>query len=134
MTGEGLLDRVPATSDVPLDDTAHLLSALQHREQNVIVECENRDADEKDFYIGQILSVDVRSLSFANFDALGRWDERPHTIPIETITKVQFDTPYVRTFSKYVEGPCQDLRLASGRRRVAQRTRREEVHLSQAGN
>jgi hypothetical protein len=106
LAGEGILDRVGAPDDVPLQDVPELLRALQRRGDNVIVECEDAEENIEDFYIGRILSVDDDSLCFANFDALGRWDEAPDTIPFEEITKVQFETPYVRTFSKYLEGPC----------------------------
>ncbi len=105
LAAEGLLDRITAPGDVPLDDIHQLLLALQRRGENVIVECEDPDEDLEDFYIGQILSVDEGSVCFANFDGLGRWDDSPHVIPYAEITKVQFETPYVHTFSKYLEGP-----------------------------
>jgi hypothetical protein len=105
LAGEGLFDRITAAVDVPLDDIPQLLQGLQRRGQNVIVECEDPDEDIEDFYIGQILSVDEDSVCFANFDGLGRWDDAPDTIPFGEITKVQFETPYVQTFSKYLEGP-----------------------------
>jgi hypothetical protein len=82
------------------------LKALQERGNHIIVECEDAEEEIQDYYIGQILSVDRGSLCFANFDALGRWDKDAHTISLEEITKLQFDTPYVQTFSKYLEGPC----------------------------
>jgi hypothetical protein len=105
LAAEGLLDRITAAGDVPLDDIPQLLKALQRRAQNVIVECEDPNEDVEDFYIGQILSVDEDSVCFANFDGLGQWDDAPHTIPFGEITKVQFETPYLQTFSKYLEGP-----------------------------
>jgi hypothetical protein len=107
LAAEGLLDRIAAPGDVPLDEVARLLKALQRRGQNVIVECEDPDEKVEDFYIGQILSVDEDSVCFANFDGLGRWDDAPHAIPLGGITKVQFETPYVQTFSKYLVGPCR---------------------------
>jgi hypothetical protein len=105
LASEGLLDQIAVPEDVSLTDTAGLLKSLQQRRQNVIVECENRDDDSKDYYIGEILSVEDRMLTFAHFDALGRWEDTPHSIPLFAISKVQFDTPYVRTFSKYLKGP-----------------------------
>jgi hypothetical protein len=105
LVAEGIFDRLAAPYDVPLDDVANLLNALKQRGKNIIVQCEDAEEKVEDFYIGQILSVDHASVSFANFDALGRWDEAPHRIPYGEITQVQFDTPYVQTFSKYLEGP-----------------------------
>jgi hypothetical protein len=105
LAGEGILDRVALPHDVPLDDVSSLLKSLQLRGDNVIVECEDEEEDIEDFYIGRLLSVDDDSICFANFDGLGRWDEAPHTIRFEEITRVQFETPYVRTFSRYLQGP-----------------------------
>ena len=111
---EGLLDQIGVPGALPLDETSRMLTALQQRDQNVIVECEHSDEDMEEFHIGQILSVDAGSVGFANFDALGRWDDAPHVIPLRKITTVQFETPYVRTFSRYLEGPYHQIKR-SGR-------------------
>jgi hypothetical protein len=105
LAAEGLLERVEAPGYVPLDNVADLLADLQQRGQNIIVECEDPDEPVEDFSIGQILSVGEDSLCFANFDGLGRWDDAPHIIPFGEISKLQFETPYLQIFSKYVEGP-----------------------------
>jgi hypothetical protein len=110
---EGILKRVGIPYDVPLQDFTVLLKALHQRGDNIIVECEDAEEGVEDFYIGQILSVESASLCFANFDALGRWDKDAHTIPLEEITTLQFDTPYVQTFSKYLEGPCRRTKRSS---------------------
>lgn len=107
LAAEGLLDQIAVPGDVSLDDIPQLLKALQRRGQNVIVECEDSDEDAEDFYIGQILSVEEDSVCFAHFDGLGRWDDAPYAIAFGEITQVQFETPYVQTFSKYLEGPLQ---------------------------
>lgn len=125
LAGEGLLDPVGAGRGVPLDDTSGMLRALRRRGQNVILECEDPTEAREDFYIGRILSVGPRSVRFANFDALGRWDPAPHSIPFVHITKVQLDTPYARTFSRYLRQadpprfspPARTRRRASGPRR-----------------
>lgn len=104
--GEGILNRVGIRYSVSLHDVQSLLKSLQQRGNNVIVECEDFREALTDFYIGRILLVEGGSLFFANFDALGKWDDRPRKIALDEITQVQFDTPYVNTFSKYLEGPC----------------------------
>lgn len=114
LAAEGLLDKVAVHNGVSLENVSQMLRSLQAFGHNVIVECEDRAEDVEDFYIGQILSVDEDSVSFANFDGLGHWDDLPDAIPFEEITKVQFDTPYVQTFSKYLEGPCIHTRDADG--------------------
>ena len=105
MEGEGLFGQI-VVPEMPLATLPSMLRALQQRSQNVIVECENEDLDLENFYIGRILSVEDDSISFANFDALGIWENQSHEIPTDEITKLQFDTPYLRAFSKYLQGPC----------------------------
>ena len=102
---EGLIDEINLPIELPLNDVEHLLKSLQARGKNIIIECE-RSGENKDFYIGKILDVNKSSARFANFDALGNWDERPHKILYDDITRIEFDTPYVQTFSKYLQGPC----------------------------
>lgn len=106
LAGEGVLDRIPDAADISLRDTADLLRSVQRRGGHVIVECEDLHEDLEDFYIGQILDVDAGAMRFANFDGLGRWDAAPNVIPFDEITKLQIDTPYAQTFSKYLAGPC----------------------------
>ncbi len=104
LAAEGLLDLNANFQDVLLDDISQLLIALQERGQNIIIESEDPFGDKEDFYIGKILSVDEKSVCFANFDALGNWDESPDMISYDEITKVEFETPYIQLFSKYLTG------------------------------
>lgn len=107
LAAEGLLAGIEPPGDVSLKDISHLLSSLHRRRHNVIIECEDLDdEDDDEFYIGRIVSVENDAVRFAPFDALGNWDEMGVILPFDVITQVQFDTPYVRTFSKYLNGPC----------------------------
>jgi len=110
LASEGLLDTAMVPQDLPRDDVASLLRALQNRKENVIVECEDSPDDLQDFSIGQILLFDDDTLYFAHFDEIGRWSKTPHTIPLDEITSIEFETPYIQTFSKYLNGPCPHLR------------------------
>ena len=106
LAGEGLptsfdKESLPSVADLP-----SLLTDLQRRGQNVIVECEDEDEDLEDFYIGRILEIREDHILFANFDALGQWDAEASEIFFDEITRVQLETPYGRIFSKYLEGPC----------------------------
>lgn len=54
--------------------------------------------------IGRIDSTTETALVFHHFDGLGQWEEEPAAISLDEITLVQFDTPYIKHFSKYVGG------------------------------
>jgi hypothetical protein len=101
--GEGLMDRVGIPYDVPLEDFRSLLAALHGRGQHVILECEGRRTDDDDFFIGRIIDLGDEAVSLRYFDPLGRWDEEPCVIEYGDITKIQFDTPYINTISKYLK-------------------------------
>lgn len=104
LAGEGILERVKIPYELPLQDMPELLRALQSLGENIIVEC--TDNSRNGFYIGRILFVDELSLLFATFDPLGHWDSEPEKIYFHKITRIQFETPYCQTYSKYLEGPC----------------------------
>lgn len=102
--GEGLMERVGIPYEVPLDDFRSLLEALHLRGQHVIIECEDRKTEEDDeFYIGRIVSRDDEAITIRHFDSMGRWDDKPCVIDYGGITKIQFDTPYINTITKYLE-------------------------------
>ena len=63
------------------------------------------DCGTDDFSIGRVVALDDESVSLLNFDPLGVWDDDPSVIDLGDITEVQFDTPYINTISKYLEGP-----------------------------
>ncbi len=105
LAGEGLLDE-SATTDLPVDSLSQLLKALIRRKANVIIQCEDLTEDIEDFYIGRILAISNSSVRFANFDALGQWDEKPSSIRLDEITKLEIEAPYIRIFSKYLKKPC----------------------------
>lgn len=103
--GEGLMDRVGIAYEVPLDDFRSLLTALHGRGQHVIIECEDRKTpDDDEFFIGRIIHLGDEAVSFRHFDSMGRWDEEPWVIDYGDITKIQFDTPYINTYIKYLKG------------------------------
>lgn len=104
LASEGTLDQVGITYEVGLQNIRSILESLHGLERNIIVECEDQDdSDEDEFYIGRIVKVvEDDHLQFKHFDALGRWEEDVVELPLSRITKVQFDTPYIITFSKYV--------------------------------
>jgi len=80
--------------------TTAIQSVARHYKQ-MVVECEDAKEDEEDFYIGEVVELRNRSIRFRYYDALGYWSAMPKSIAMAGITKVQFDTPYIKVFSKY---------------------------------
>jgi hypothetical protein len=105
LRGEGLMERVGISDDLPLDDFRSLLVALHERDQYVTISCESREPDDDGFFIGRVVALDHESVSILHFDALGNWDEEPFVIAYGYITQVQFDTPYINTITKYLKKP-----------------------------
>ena len=102
--GEGLMEQVGIAYEVPLDDFQSLLTALHGREQHVVVECEDRKtAEYDDFFIGRVVALDDDSVSLLTFDSLGSWNTEPSIIAFSDITQIQFDTPYIRSITKYLK-------------------------------
>jgi hypothetical protein len=109
LRGEGLMGRVGIPYEVPLDDFRSLLAALDGRGQHVVIECEDRRTPEYDeFHIGRMVALDDDSISIRCFDSMGRWDDEPRIIAYGHITRIQFDTPYINTMIRYVEGSPSD--------------------------
>jgi hypothetical protein len=68
----------------------------------MIIECEDAEGPEEDFYIGRLLDTSREVVRFRHFDGLGEWEEEIAEIELGEITQVAVDTPYIRHFSKYV--------------------------------
>jgi len=106
LRGEGLMERVGISYELPLDDFRSLLTSLHERGLHVIIEAENPISEEyDDFTLGRIVALDDESVSILPFDPLGAWDDEPSVIGYGDITKVQFDTPYITTMTKYLKKP-----------------------------
>ena len=54
-------------------------------------------------FIGRVVAFNDMSVSIRQFDTLGVWEDEPSVIAYGEITKVQFDTPYINTFIKYLK-------------------------------
>jgi len=101
--GEALLGGLKAPFKIDLTDMPSALRSMQASFSDLIIECEEESEEEGCFYLGRLLEVTRESVVLHYVDALGRWDDAPTIIPVERITKVQFDTPYLRRFMRYTE-------------------------------
>jgi hypothetical protein len=77
------------------------------RSQHVIESEALKSADNDDFSIGRVVALDEEAVLILNFDPLGVWDDEPCVIDYDEITKIQFDSPYLSTMSKYFKGPTR---------------------------
>lgn len=112
---EGLLEGLDRHFSIQLSSMEAALSSSAQQAGMLIVECEDGEDDSEDFYIGNLVSVGEKSIRFDNFDALGNWDDRSEVIQTSEITIVQFETTYLKRFSKYLRG------MPASQRNVEQR-------------
>jgi hypothetical protein len=101
--GEALLGGLRAPVEVDLTDIPAALRTIHQTFADLIVECEDEAEDEGDFYLGRLLEVTRDNVALHYVDALGHWDEAPTIIAIERVTKIQFETPYLRRFMRYTD-------------------------------
>ena len=102
LSGEGLLGGLDQPLQIDLASLRNAIGSVQAQFGKMIIECEDRDADIEDFYIGRISDMTSTAVLFDHFDAVGEWSRVPATIPVEEMTLVQFDTPYLNRFWNYV--------------------------------
>jgi len=100
---EGLLCQVKSDYSLPLNSIKETLSFFITTDILLIVECESSgNAEDDEFYIGKPIDIENSSLWFREFNGLGKWEQTEVEISINDITKIQFETPYIQIFSKYV--------------------------------
>lgn len=92
---EGILKIVDLKYEIDLTDFRSLLQCLHDLNKPVIV-------DTDDFLLGWIIAVKDTFMVLHGVDASGNWYEKPTEIAYSSIKKIQFDTPYLNTFLKYV--------------------------------
>jgi hypothetical protein len=101
LRSESLVAGLKLQYRIDLSNWATALRSVTRHYSQMIVECEGTDEEEEDFYIGELLAVQSRTIQFRDYDALGYWSKAPISIKLADISKVQFDTPYINIFSKY---------------------------------
>lgn len=104
LNAEGLLDQIEYKRIIPITDFVASLSYFVKNNENIIIECESLEnpADDE-FYIGKVSEIEGNDAWFIGFSALGEWEKEEVAIKIANITRIQFNTPYINIFSKYLE-------------------------------
>lgn len=98
---ENLFEEAVNSPLIDLSNWYSVFRSIKKLTEFVIIENEN-PADET-FDIGRIEKITQKAISIRYFDAKGLYDDELTTIPYDNnITIVQFDSPYINTFSKYL--------------------------------
>lgn len=100
---EGLMKCVNYKRKIPISSYKKMLNYFIQRKENIIIESENDNEDECVFYLGRPIRIDGNKLWFACLGPDGKWEEYLSHFSIETITLIQYDTPYLNIFTKYAE-------------------------------
>lgn len=105
LASEGLLDGLHQNIQVDLNSMLTAIETISHQFQMMSIEVEAPEDGCEEFYIGQAVSWDADMVQFEEFDALGQWESESSIITPDEIAFIQFDTPYIKTFRKYLNGP-----------------------------
>jgi hypothetical protein len=101
LRSESLVEGLKLWHRIDLSSWAATIRSVARHYRQMIVECEDVEEDVEDFYIGELTELRSRSIRFRDYDACGYWSLTPKSIAMAEITKIQFDTPYIKVFSKY---------------------------------
>lgn len=104
LAGEGLLGGLELQHTIDLSSMQCAITSIQQYFGRLIIECEDAAEDIEDFYIGCVVNVGDSVVAFDHFDGLGKWEEESAEIDLDEITLLQFQTPYIQRFWKYVNG------------------------------
>lgn len=102
LSGEGLLGGLDAMLEIDLSSVQAVVVSAAALFRFVVIQCEDEQEDIMDFYLGNVVEVDHDIVRVRCLDGLAKWEEEIVEIPVNEITKVEFDTPYINRFTKYI--------------------------------
>lgn len=114
--GERLLSGLKLKFRPDLSSLNAAIASIAKKHDLLSVQCEDDTRPIMDFYLGIPVGASEKTLMLDHFDALGRWSRAPSEVLLHEISRVEFDTPYIHRFEKYVR-PRQ---VRAGRSRGAQ--------------
>jgi hypothetical protein len=101
---EKLAEHPPPQCGLDLSSMLAFIRSLVGRYQLVVLECESRTwCEEDEYYLGRLLSADENGVVVRCVDPVGAIDRDTTSVCHDDVTKVQFDTPYINLFARYVE-------------------------------
>lgn len=98
---EGLQNKIQQKNLKEIESLDKILLQLQGYDGFVCIQCEQQ-IEKCSFYMGNIISVEAKSVVFKDIGTDGKWDEECHTILYDEITQISFGDNYSRMFYKYI--------------------------------
>jgi len=108
---EGLLDDVKLKYEIDLTDWNTIYESVKETGLTVISECEH--PNKSYFCVGELKSINKKSISIKYFNAQGIFDEKNTKHKFKDITKLSFDDRYANIFSKYTKEKITDKKVES---------------------
>ena len=99
---EGNLSRL-AMPPMEISDWKNVMRSALASGENVIIEGNAPQSEERYFFVGKVLAVGEQGFKFRAFDGGGNWSEKAVTVPYTSLTALTFGSSYVTTYSKYVK-------------------------------
>lgn len=97
---EGLQDKIQQKNLKGIESLEKILLQLKDYDGFVCIQCEQQ-IEKCSFYMGNIISVESKSVVFKDIGTDGKWDEECHTILYDEITQISFGDNYSRMFYKH---------------------------------
>lgn len=104
LSGEGLLQGLELEPAIDLLSIREAIVSIHQNFGRLVIECEDANDDIEDYYIGCVANIDNSVVVFDNFNGLGEWEAEPDQISLDEITLIQFETPYIQRFWRYLKG------------------------------
>lgn len=102
LKGEGLLQGLAVPPQIDLAGLPSAIKSVAALFRFMAIHCEDEHEPLQDFYLGELAGIAGDTIQLRCIDALGRWEGQIADIPATEITMVEFDTPYIKRFTKYI--------------------------------
>lgn len=99
---ENILDFAHYENIVPITNLNVLLNYFIINKIIIVIQCEFLTDENNMFYIGLPIELGEKTLVFREFDECGKWNNKLKHIKIDNITLIEYNTPYIKYFSKYI--------------------------------
>jgi len=102
LEGEGLLGGLDVPPTIDLSSMHAAIKSAASRSHFVSIQCEDKDEPNQDFYFAELVEATTDAIHVRHVNGLAQWEDDIAVVPTNEITMVEFDTPYLRRFAKYI--------------------------------